>query len=61
MNMGKVNFRNYTNSYKIIENSCNDNFFHNGDQEKKDPVTVANTYLGIRCTLSVCEEELDKD
>ena len=35
--------------------------FHSGDQEKKDPVTVANTYLGIRCTLSVCEEELDKD
>ena len=61
MNMGKVNFRNYTNSYKIIKNSCNDIFFHSGDQEKKDPVTVANTYLGIRWTLSVCEEELDKD
>ena len=27
MNMGKVNFRNSTNSYKIIKKSYNDNFF----------------------------------
>ena len=63
MNIVKTNFTNSENSYKIIENIYNDNFFAVVIKRKKNlySVTVATNICGIRCTLSLCEEDLDKD
>ena len=50
-------------SFKIIENSYNNNLLQWWSREKGNLylVTVATNIRGIMCTLSVCEEDLDKN
>ena len=62
MSMGKANFTNSENSYKIIQNSYIDNFLAVVIKRKRKFIFSYSSkrYLGNRCTLSVCED-LEKD
>ena len=45
VNMDEGRFTDFENSYKINENSYEDNFFYSGDQEKKEIYISEKTKL----------------
>ena len=47
VNMEMCKIINFENVWKIIKNSYNDNFFHSGDQEKKEIYISEKHFLGL--------------
>ena len=58
---GKGQFYKFRRFIKIIKNNYKDKFCRSGDQQIKEIYNrVAKKIWGVRCSLRVCEEDLNK-